>query len=72
MQKADLAVAPLTINYDREQVIDFTKPFMTFGIAILYKKPEKEPPDILSFLEPINGMVWGTIIGMNKYSQLEQ
>ena len=64
VQEADIAVAPLTINYEREQVIDFTKPFMTFGIAILYKVPEKEPPHMLSFMEPINLYVWGTIIGM--------
>ena len=64
VQEADIAVAPLTINYEREQVIDFTKPFMTFGIAILYKVPEKEPPHMLSFMEPINLYVWGTIISM--------
>ena len=59
-----MAVAPLTINYEREQVIDFTKPFMTFGISILYKVPEKEPPrHMLSFMEPIKIYVWGTIIG---------
>ncbi|KAM4695383.1 glutamate receptor ionotropic, kainate 2 isoform 2-T2 [Discoglossus pictus] len=37
--KADLAVAPLAITYVREQVIDFSKPFMTLGISILYRKP---------------------------------
>jgi len=39
VQKADLAVASLTINYLREQVIDFTKPFMNLGISILFKRP---------------------------------
>eukprot|EP00071_Canis_lupus_P048549 XP_022282106.1 glutamate receptor ionotropic, kainate 2 isoform X2 [Canis lupus familiaris] len=37
--KADLAVAPLAITYVREKVIDFSKPFMTLGISILYRKP---------------------------------
>lgn len=37
LQKADLAVGSLTINYARESVIDFTKPFMNLGISILYK-----------------------------------
>jgi len=59
-----MAVASLTINYDREQAIDFTKPFMTFGIAILYRVPEKEDPHMLSFAEPIKYDVWGTVIGM--------
>lgn len=36
-QKADLAVGSMTINYARESVIDFTKPFMNLGISILFK-----------------------------------
>ncbi|KAF4803944.1 glutamate ionotropic receptor kainate type subunit 4 [Turdus rufiventris] len=35
--KADLAVAGLTITAEREKVIDFSKPFMTLGISILYR-----------------------------------
>ena len=30
-KRADLAVASMTINYARETVIDFTKPFMNLG-----------------------------------------
>ncbi|XP_043069468.1 glutamate receptor ionotropic, kainate 1 isoform X6 [Drosophila bipectinata] len=37
-RRADLAVASMTINYARESVIDFTKPFMNLGIGILFKK----------------------------------
>ena len=40
LQKADLAVAALTITYQREQVIDFTKPFMNLGLSILFKIPK--------------------------------
>lgn len=36
-QKADLAVAALTITAEREKVIDFSKPFMTLGISIMYR-----------------------------------
>ncbi|XP_069968715.1 glutamate receptor ionotropic, kainate 2 isoform X3 [Bactrocera oleae] len=36
-KRADLAVASMTINYVRESVIDFTKPFMNLGIGILFK-----------------------------------
>ena len=36
-QKADLAIGSMTINYARESVIDFTKPFMNVGIGILFK-----------------------------------
>ena len=37
LQKADLAVAGFTITSEREKVIDFSKPFMTLGISILYR-----------------------------------
>jgi len=37
-QKADLAVADMVITSEREQVIDFTTPFMNTGITILYQK----------------------------------
>lgn len=37
LQKADLAVAAFTITSEREKVIDFSKPFMTLGISILYR-----------------------------------
>ena len=36
-RRADIAVASMTINYARETVIDFTKPFMNLGISILFK-----------------------------------
>ena len=31
LQKADLAVADLTITYERETGVDFTMPFMNLG-----------------------------------------
>lgn len=36
--KVHMAIADLTITRSREQVIDFTLPFMGFGISVLYKK----------------------------------
>nr|4F2O_A Chain A, Glutamate receptor 3 [Rattus norvegicus]4F2Q_A Chain A, Glutamate receptor 3 [Rattus norvegicus]4F31_B Chain B, Glutamate receptor 3 [Rattus norvegicus]4F31_D Chain D, Glutamate receptor 3 [Rattus norvegicus]4F3B_A Chain A, Glutamate receptor 3 [Rattus norvegicus] len=36
--RADIAVAPLTITLVREEVIDFSKPFMSLGISIMIKK----------------------------------
>eukprot|EP00108_Taenia_solium_P003322 TsM_000936100 transcript=TsM_000936100 gene=TsM_000936100 len=53
-RKADLAVAMLTISYERERVIDFTTPFMNLGISIIFKKPEEKEPDLLSFLRPLS------------------
>lgn len=42
----------------RRTVVDFTPPFMTLGISILYAKPESPPPDLFSFLSPFSLDVW--------------
>ncbi|PIO53784.1 hypothetical protein TELCIR_24868, partial [Teladorsagia circumcincta] len=34
---AEMAVAPLTVNFRRSEVVSFTKPFLSLGISILYK-----------------------------------
>ena len=36
-QKADLAIADLTITYEREQAVDFTMPFMNLGKANIFR-----------------------------------
>ena len=58
LQKADLAVASLTISWLREQVIDFTKPFMNLGISIIFKKPDEAEPSLWSFLHPLSFDIW--------------
>uniref|UniRef100_A0A8D0CC94 Glutamate receptor n=2 Tax=Salvator merianae TaxID=96440 RepID=A0A8D0CC94_SALMN len=60
--KADLAVAPLAITYVRETVIDFSKPFMTLGISILYRKPNGTNPGVFSFLNPLSPDIWMYIL----------
>ena len=57
-QKADLAVADLTITYEREKGVDFTMPFMNLGVTILYTKPTEKDPNLFSFLEPLSLGVW--------------
>ena len=61
-QKVDLAVAPLTISYVREKVIDFSKPFMSLGISIMIKKPQKSKPGVFSFLDPLAYEIWMCIV----------
>ncbi|XP_067946370.1 glutamate receptor ionotropic, kainate 2-like [Watersipora subatra] len=61
--KADLALGDLTINFERSKVIDFTKPFMSMGISILFKRPEPDPPKLFSFLEPLDNNIWACMIG---------
>ncbi|XP_064627646.1 glutamate receptor ionotropic, kainate 2-like isoform X4 [Lineus longissimus] len=60
--RADLAVASLTINYLREQAIDFTKPFMNLGISILFKTPKGQTPGLFSFLNPLALEIWLYVI----------
>lgn len=57
-KKADLAICDLTITYERRTAVDFTMPFMTLGISILYAKPKKEPPGLFSFMSPLSLDVW--------------
>lgn len=55
---ADLAIVDLTITKERQSAVDFTHPFMTLGIAILYKKPKLEEAELYSFLMPFSKVVW--------------
>ncbi|XP_059824103.1 glutamate receptor ionotropic, kainate 5-like isoform X3 [Hypanus sabinus] len=57
-RKADLAVAAFTITAEREKVIDFSKPFMTLGISILYRMHMGRKPGYFSFLDPFSPAVW--------------
>ncbi|KAM7307981.1 glutamate receptor ionotropic, kainate 2 isoform X3, partial [Ixodes scapularis] len=55
--EADLALADLTITYSRDEAVDFTTPFMTLGIGILFRKPQ-ENQALLFFLSPLSVDVW--------------
>ena len=46
------------LNNSRENVIDFTKPFMNLGISILFKKPEVQPAELFSFMNPLALEIW--------------
>lgn len=57
-RRADLAICDLTITYERRTAVDFTMPFMTLGVSILFAKPRKEPPELFSFMNPLSVEVW--------------
>ncbi|XP_076280228.1 glutamate receptor ionotropic, kainate 2 isoform X2 [Lasioglossum baleicum] len=61
--EADLAITDLTITAERESAVDFTMPFMNLGISILYRKPQKTPPSLFSFLSPFSAGVWCYLMG---------
>ncbi|CAN7936994.1 unnamed protein product, partial [Ixodes hexagonus] len=56
-READLALADLTITYLRDEAVDFTTPFMTLGIGILFRKPQRDHA-LLFFLSPLSVDVW--------------
>ncbi len=58
IQKADLAISAFTINFKRQQAVDFTKPFISLGISILYKIPTSKKPGLFSFLNPLSLEIW--------------
>ncbi|VDD80056.1 unnamed protein product, partial [Mesocestoides corti] len=60
--EADMAVAALTITYEREQVLDFSTPFMTLGGSLLFMRPKTQKPSIFSFLQPLSPTVWAYVI----------
>ncbi|XP_011690717.1 PREDICTED: glutamate receptor ionotropic, kainate 2-like isoform X2 [Wasmannia auropunctata] len=62
--KADLAITDLTITAARGNVVDFTNPFMNLGISVLYMKPSRAPPGLLSFLGPFSTDIWVHVIGV--------
>ncbi|CAG7824228.1 unnamed protein product [Allacma fusca] len=55
---ADIAVADLTVNKERQEAVDFTMPFMNLGISILYVVPSVKPPSLFSFMLPFSLDVW--------------
>ncbi|XP_074598928.1 glutamate [NMDA] receptor subunit 1-like isoform X2 [Brevipalpus obovatus] len=56
-KKADMVVAPLTINPERAKVIDFSKPFKYQGITMLQMKMPKGAK-LDSFLQPFQHNLW--------------
>ena len=47
----------------RSKVIDFTKPIMTTGLQMLYKKPERTTEN-LNMFSPFSAEMWICIIGI--------
>ncbi|XP_071850380.1 glutamate receptor ionotropic, delta-2-like isoform X3 [Apostichopus japonicus] len=58
--RADMAVAGMIINSHREEVVDFTKPYMNYGVGILMRNPNKKA-NPFAFLEPLDITVWGCV-----------
>ena len=63
-QEADMAIAPLIITRSRSEDVDFSHPFMTFGTAILFKKPVTPQASSSALLQPFTLGLWLVIVAM--------
>lgn len=60
VQKADMTIAPMTISSDRQTVLDFTQPYMTFGLAFMMRVQEVNV-NYFRFLLPFSKSMWMAI-----------
>ena len=59
-----MALGAITITAEREQVIDFSKPFMDFKISMMLEKPKGEDVDLFAFMLPFHRDVWISTVGV--------
>ena len=57
-----MSMAPLSINSEREDAIDFTSPFKSRGITVLMKTPEHQTW-YFQFMAPLSNEVWFATLG---------
>lgn len=57
-QKAHLGICDLTITSERNAVVDFSIPFMSLGISLLFREEDPEAPNKFSFIKPLSLDVW--------------
>ncbi|XP_076315642.1 glutamate receptor ionotropic, kainate 2-like [Tachypleus tridentatus] len=61
--KADLGLGAFTINFERQQVISFTKPFFDLGLTILIPRYNSAvQKDVFAFLSPFEPLLWAVIL----------
>nr|QZH55028.1 ionotropic glutamate receptor 6 [Achelura yunnanensis] len=56
--KAHFVICDFTMNSERKNALDFSMPFMSLGIGIMYKEPRKQPPEMFSFMAVFSKEVW--------------
>ncbi|XP_050679076.1 glutamate receptor ionotropic, kainate 2-like isoform X2 [Leptidea sinapis] len=61
-EKADFAICDFTITAERQSGIDFSTPFMSLGVGILYKEPSKQPPEMFQFMAVFSDEVWYNMV----------
>ncbi|XP_065846805.1 glutamate receptor ionotropic, kainate 2-like isoform X2 [Oscarella lobularis] len=62
--RVDIGAAAMAITADREKYIDFTKPWMDYGLTLLGPKPHPVDPSLLSFSDPFTPETWLAILAL--------
>ena len=61
-----MIVAPITISSLRQEVIDFTIPYLDLHIGVIMKKKEREK-GFLDFMDPYTNEVWFLLVSGTVY-----
>ncbi|KAI5647012.1 receptor family ligand binding region domain-containing protein [Phthorimaea operculella] len=61
-KESDFAIAPLTVTVEREAVVDFSKPFLSFDLKPNKKATTEFNETIFSFLNPLSKEIWVCIV----------
>ncbi|XP_045473639.1 glutamate receptor ionotropic, kainate 2-like [Harmonia axyridis] len=56
--RAQMAISDLAMTAQRQQVVDFSSPFMNLGIGLMVKKATIKEIPLFSFLDPFTQDVW--------------
>ena len=69
-RQADIGIGAISVDVDREKVIDFTVPFYDMvGLKILIRKV-KQSTDIWKFINVLKPEVWYCVLGTYFLSSL--
>ncbi|XP_065844826.1 glutamate receptor ionotropic, kainate 1-like isoform X2 [Oscarella lobularis] len=60
--RADLGVAAIGITANRQRYVDFTKPWMDYGLVLLTSKPHPLPASYFAFMNPFSSYTWLLIL----------
>ena len=64
LQKADVCLAPMTVNSDRQLVVDFSKPYLDYTMSLILAKPDGDNINFFAFLKPFQTGLWLATLGV--------
>lgn len=58
-----MVIGHMTVSSEREEHIDFTKPFKKLSVSVVMKRPVEES-SVFQFLNPLSTLLWVVIVAM--------